>query len=369
MFSFDTGAVRVAEVFGLRFGLGVRLLATDSRVPAWSVNGMIFDFLALVCLLWQRRLLLNPSSVRIAKAAKIIQLQASIRGMCVIANRAVISRMRDAFERYKVEQTKLILRSIELQRNGRRGLRDDAETAKKFSASFNQFNRALNPTTEQAVEEADAITESEEDELRSQLHISDEEETDDAGGTETPYRKSTSFSLGALSRSMTGFLPWARRSEMGESGNQVPNKAVSEPAAALGEPGVTADRTPTKLTPQHMRQSASTSALDTLANEEAGFHTLPSPSFSSAVDRAAARRRSRIGDSSRSPVHELSIEEERGNGTDHTTTDDEDEDEDKSGERSRAAATAGESKTEGDKGGGEDTKAKEAGKCQRMCSR
>ena len=368
MFSFDNDAVRVAEVFGLRFGLGVRLLATDSRVPAWSVNGMIFDFLALVCLLWQRRLLLNPSSVRIAKAAKIIQLQASVRGMCVIANRAVVSRMRDAFERYKVEQTKLILRSIELQRNGRRGLRDDAETATKFSANFNQFSRALDPTTEQAVEEeADAITRSEEDELRSQLHISDDDENDEAANTEASKRKSTSFSLGALSRSMTGFLPWARRGETGESGDQVPNQAVSEPSAS-GEPEVTADQTPNS-SPRRVRQSASTSALDTLAKEEGDFRTLPSSSVSSAVGRASARRRSRVREDSHSPVHELSIEEERGDGTDHTTTDDEDEDEDKSDERSRAAATAEESKTEEGQGGGMDTEAEKAGKCKRMCSR
>lgn len=155
MFSFNEDTVRIAEAFGLRFGLGVRIWPTDERVNAWSASGVAFDVVALLCLLLQRRLLLNASSVRIAKAAHIINLQAVVRGMCFTANRGVMAQRRREFEAFKVDQVKRILRNIQEQsQDGHNALRADAETAKHFAANFSQFERALNPTTDSDVDNA-----------------------------------------------------------------------------------------------------------------------------------------------------------------------------------------------------------------------
>ena len=382
MFPFSNDAVRVAEAFGLRFGLGVRLLPTDARVPAWSINGMIFDFLALVTLLLQRRLLLNPGSVRIAKAAKIIHLQADVRGMCVVANRAIVSRMRDAFERYKVDQTKLILRSIEHQRNGRRGLRDDPETARQFAANFNQFNEVLDPgqTVEQqeedildteearrlAVAEAEAEGDADSTGKASSEAAGRDEHDERDGRNEGDEHRSKSFSLGALSRSVVGYLPWGWNGDPSDNRHETHKKAASESDAleaegaahrhgASGSEAMEAERRTS------VHRSVSTSALADLRS--------PSPVFSvassgqrgpSTAQGPARRRRSRRSRQAISPVHELSVEDEHGEGTDASSAE---------GDEDPRRDTEATPERKGSGLEDDELSEPEQGKCKKLCSR
>lgn len=147
MLPFTKQAVQAAEAFGLRFGLGVRLRATDMRVIAWAPAGVVFDFLALCCLLLLRRLQLQPSAAQVARKSRMVALLAEVRGVCMVANRGVIMLLRAEFERSKVEQVRHIFQQIQAHQNETgAGLSGDIQTAQFFSAEFTTLAAALAPT-------------------------------------------------------------------------------------------------------------------------------------------------------------------------------------------------------------------------------
>ena len=99
--------------FGLRYGLDIRLAPTDNKISPWRAGeGLLFDVITLILVIFQRRALLSPDIEEIAKEFRQEQVLAMLRGRRVVYNRLRIIQAITEQENAKLEHVRRLLEHI-----------------------------------------------------------------------------------------------------------------------------------------------------------------------------------------------------------------------------------------------------------------
>lgn len=150
--------LEIVQAFGLRYGTGFILSSHDERIDVWSAKeGLLFDFLAFVTLIFQRRLLLTTILFSNSRPIFLQKLKRKIQG-CLLEIRILddtkkrLDRRNTRFT--SIEQMLMNVRDI-LGKDATSNIAS-RDIVRAFYAGFSEFQLALDPEGTETKEELES---------------------------------------------------------------------------------------------------------------------------------------------------------------------------------------------------------------------